>query len=105
MKRLFFIALICLITTATYAQIPTPPDPSCAYCGVNLRKGETHKSTCPYYEAPKEESSSHSTHLRDYTPIPDMSSIEHALIYEVALTGKNHAAIVEAYTTSHGVRS
>ena len=88
MKRLFFIALICLITTATYAQIPTPPDPSCAYCGVNLRKGETHKSTCPYYEAPKEESSSHSTHLRDYTPIPDMSSIEHALIYEVGIDGK-----------------
>ena len=88
MKRLFFIALICLITTATYAQIPPPPDPSCAYCGVNLRKGETHKSTCPYYEAPKEESSSHSTHLRDYTPIPDMSSIEHALIYEVGIDGK-----------------
>ena len=42
-----------------------------------------------YAEAPKEEeSSSPSTHLKDYTPMADMSSIEHALIYEVGVNGK-----------------
>ena len=28
------------------AQIPVPPDPSCAYCGVNLKTGEAHKRSC-----------------------------------------------------------
>ena len=88
MKRLFLIALLSFVVTTTYAQIPTPPDPSCAYCGVNLRKGEAHKSTCPYYEAPKEESSSSSSHLKDYTPMTEMSAIEHTLIYEVGVDGK-----------------
>ena len=90
MKRIIFIVLLGFIITTTYAQIPTPPDPSCAYCGVNLKKGEAHKSTCRYYEAPKEEesSSSSSTHLKDYTPVPGMSSIERTLIYEVGVNGK-----------------
>ena len=78
------------LAATTYAQIPTPPDPSCAYCGVNLKKGEAHKSSCPYYEAPKEEesSSSSSSHLKDYTPMPGMSSVEYTLIYEVGVNGK-----------------
>ena len=90
MKRIIFIVLLGFIITTTYAQIPTPPDPSCAYCGVNLKKGEAHKSTCRYYEAPKEEesSSSSSTHLKDYTPMPGMPSIEQTLIYEVGVNGK-----------------
>ena len=90
MKRIYLILLLGMLAATTQAQIPTPPDPSCAYCGVNLRKGEAHKSTCRYYEAPKEEesSSSSSTHLKDYTPIPGMSSIEQTLIYEVGVNGK-----------------
>lgn len=88
MKRIILIALLG-VATATYAQIPQPGDPHCAYCNVNLKTGEAHKSNCPYYEAPKEEesSSSSSTHLRDYTPLPEVSSIEHALIYEVGVNG------------------
>ena len=90
MKRILIIALLGALAATTYAQIPTPPDPSCAYCGVNLKKGEAHKSTCPYYEAPKEEesSSSSSSHLKDYTPMPGMSSVEYTLIYEVGVNGK-----------------
>ena len=90
MKRIYLILLLGLVAVATQAQIPTPPDPSCAYCGVNLKTGEAHKSSCPYCEAPKEEdsSSSSSSHLKDYTPMPGMSSIEHTLIYEVGVNGK-----------------
>ncbi|MBO4813574.1 MAG: hypothetical protein J5523_01300 [Muribaculaceae bacterium] len=90
MKRILIIALLGALAATTYAQIPTPPDPSCAYCGVNLKKGEAHKSSCPYYEAPKEEesSSSSSSHLKDYTPMPGMSSVEYTLIYEVGVNGK-----------------
>ena len=90
MKRISLILLCGLLAAAAYAQIPQVSDPSCAYCGVNLKKGEAHKSTCPYYEAPKEEesSSSSSTHLKDYTPMPGMSSIEQTLIYEVGVNGK-----------------
>jgi len=88
MKRIILIALLG-VATATYAQIPQPGDPHCAYCNVNLKTGEAHKSNCPYYEAPKEEnsSSSSSTHLRDYIPLPEVSSTEHALIYEVGVDG------------------
>ncbi len=90
MKRILIIALLGMLAATTHAQIPTPPDPSCAYCGVNLKTGEVHKSTCPYYEAPKEEesSSSSSSHLKDYTPMPGMSSVEYTLIYEVGVNGK-----------------
>ena len=89
MKRISLILLCGLLAAAAYAQIPQVSDPHCAYCNVNLKTGEAHKSSCPYYEAPKEEeSSSPSTHLKDYTPMADMSSIEHALIYEVGVNGK-----------------
>ncbi|MBR6488999.1 MAG: hypothetical protein IKT03_00510 [Muribaculaceae bacterium] len=81
MKRIFLIALLGLVTATAQAQIPTPPDPVCAYCGVNLKKGEAHKSTCRYYEAPKEEESSSSrsslsssTKLKDYTPLSEVKS-------------------------------
>ena len=89
MKRIIFIALLGLLVATAYAQIPQVSDPHCAYCNVNLKTGEAHKSSCPYYEVPKEEeSSSPSTHLKDYTPMPELSSIEHALIYEVGVNGK-----------------
>ena len=89
MKRISLILLCGLLAAAAYAQIPQVSDPHCAYCNVNLKTGEAHKSSCPYYESPKEEeSSSPSTHLKDYTPMADMSSIEHALIYEVGVNGK-----------------
>ena len=90
MKRIYLILSLGLLAAATYAQIPQVSDPHCAYCNVNLKTGEAHKSSCPYYEAPKEEesSSSSSTHLKDYTPVPGMSSIERTLIYEVGVNGK-----------------
>ena len=89
MKRIYLLLLLGLLAAATHAQIPQVSDPHCAYCNVNLKTGEAHKSSCPYYEAPKdEESSSPSTHLKDYTPMAEMSSIEHALIYEVGVNGK-----------------
>ncbi|MBR5435452.1 MAG: hypothetical protein IK120_01150 [Muribaculaceae bacterium] len=87
MKRIVFTALLGLATMSINAGIPDPGDPHCVYCGVNLKTGEPHKSSCPYYEAPKEEESSHSTHLKDYTPIPEMTPAEHALIYEVGVDG------------------
>ena len=88
MKRLFLITLTGLMALVSHAQFPVS-DPHCAYCNVNLKTGEAHKSSCPYYEAPKEEnsSSSSSTHLRDYIPLPEVSSTEHALIYEVGVDG------------------
>ena len=58
MKRLNLIALLALTATATHAQIPDPGDPVCAYCEVNLKTATSHKRGCPYYEEPKEESSS-----------------------------------------------
>ncbi len=89
MKRIYLILSLGLLAVAAYAQIPQVSDPHCAYCNVNLKTGEAHKSSCPYYEVPKEEeSSSPSTHLKDYTPMAEMSSIEHALIYEVGVNGK-----------------
>ena len=88
MKRIYLILSLGLLAATAYAQIPQVSDPHCAYCNVNLKTGEAHKSSCPYYEAPKEESSSPSTHLKDYTPMAELSSIEHALIYEVGVNGK-----------------
>ena len=77
------------MSTAAYAQIPTPSNPVCAYCGVKLKTGEPHKSGCRYYEAPKkEESSSQSTRLKNYTPMPEMSAIELALVNEAGIDGK-----------------
>jgi len=75
MKRLFLITLTGLMALVSHAQFPVS-DPHCAYCNVNLKTGEAHKSSCPYYEAPKEEesSSSSSTHLRDYKPMNEVKS-------------------------------
>lgn len=88
MKRLSLIALLCLSAAALQAGIPAPGDPACAHCGVNLKTGEAHKPSCRYYEAPKEEEqSSSSTHLRDYSPLPEVSAAEHALIYEAGVNG------------------
>lgn len=91
MKRLSLITILGLTAVFAYAQIPDPGDPVCAYCDVDLKSQQAHKRGCPYYEAPKEEetssSSSTSSHLRDYTPLPEMSSTERALIYEVGING------------------
>ena len=81
MKRIILIALLG-VATATYAQIPQVSDPHCAYCNVNLKTGEAHKSSCPYYEAPKEEESSSyssssvtsSAKLKDHEPLPEVKS-------------------------------
>ena len=76
MKRLALFTLLCMAAMSSFAQIPMPGDPVCAHCGVDLKSGEAHKSFCPYYEAPQQEesSSSSSTHLSDYTPLPEVSS-------------------------------
>ena len=93
MKRIILTALLGFITT-TYAQIPTPPDPSCASCGVNLRTGEAHKSWCEYVKAaqshddddeqtptqpttPKPQAKPKpSTHLQDYKPSAEATAAE-----------------------------
>ena len=90
MKRIIIFALLGFIAASIHAQVPPASKPVCAYCGVSLTSGESHKRGCKYYEEPKNESesSSSSTHLKDYTPISDMPSIEYALIYEVGVDGK-----------------
>lgn len=50
------------------AQIPVPPDPSCAYCGVNLKTGEAHKRSCRYYSEPA------SASQKGNTPTSEISS-------------------------------
>ena len=79
MKRVFLIALLGIIAATTRAQyIPPASSPACAECGA--KNGESHKSTCSYYEAPDDESSSssssspQSTHLNDYEPLPEVRS-------------------------------
>ena len=82
MKRIYLLLLGLLVATA-YAQIPQVSDPHCAYCNVNLKTGEAHKSSCPYYKAPKEEESSSysssssvtsSAKLKDHEPLPEVKS-------------------------------
>ncbi|MBR0072647.1 MAG: hypothetical protein IJP95_02300 [Bacteroidales bacterium] len=95
MKRIILTALLGFITT-TYAQIPTPPDPSCASCCVNLRKNEPHKPWCEYVKAaqshddddddeqtptqpttPKPQAKPKpSTHLQDYKPSAEATAAE-----------------------------
>lgn len=104
MKRIVLIALLCLAIMSINAQIPQAGDPHCVYCGVNLKTGEAHKSSCPYYEAPNEEessssssssTSSSSTHLRDYTPLPEVKSRlnvsreKYEMLYKVGVRGFN----------------
>ena len=90
MRRIILFALLGMVTATIQAQIPSASKPVCAYCGVSLTSGESHKPGCRYYEAPQEEeeSSSSSTHLKDHTPLPEMSSLEHTLIYEVGVNGE-----------------
>jgi hypothetical protein len=96
MKRVFIIALLGLLGLTTRAQyIPPASNPVCAYCGVSLTSGESHKSGCPYYEAPNDEQESQSaspstssTHLRDHEPLPevkstlDVPSYKYELLYQ-----------------------
>ncbi len=82
MKRIYLLLFLGLLAAATHAQIPQVSDPHCAYCNVNLKTGEAHKSSCPYYEAPKEEESSSyssssvtsSAKLKDREPLPEVIS-------------------------------
>lgn len=82
MKRIYLLLFLGLLAAATHAQIPQVSDPHCAYCNVNLKTGEAHKSSCPYYEAPKEEESSSyssssvtsSAKLKDHEPLPEVKS-------------------------------
>ena len=85
MKRIFLIALLGLTAVTIQAQIPPASKPVCAYCGVSLTSGESHKRGCKYYEAPEDESSSstssstssqstQSTHLSNYKPLPEVVS-------------------------------
>lgn len=68
MKRIILTALLGFIAT-TYAQIPTPPDPSCASCGVNLRKNEPHKPWCEYVKAAQSDDNEQTT-TQPTTPKP-----------------------------------
>lgn len=82
MKRIYLLLFLGLLAAATHAQIPQVSDPHCAYCNVNLKTGEAHKSSCLYYEAPKEEESSSyssssvtsSAKLKDHEPLPEVKS-------------------------------
>ena len=56
MKRIFIIALLGLMAATTCAQIPQVSNPVCAYCGISLTTGESHKRGCKYYEEPKNDS-------------------------------------------------
>ena len=69
MKRIYLLLLGLLVATA-YAQIPQVSDPHCAYCDVNLKTGEAHKSSCPYYEAPKKNRRLRPVHRLLHLPAP-----------------------------------
>ena len=91
---LSFFAFIATVPSISMAQIPTPPDPSCASCGVNLRKNEPHKPWCEYVKAaqshddddeqtptqpttPKPQAKPKpSTHLQDYKPSAEATEAE-----------------------------
>ena len=80
MKRIFSISLLGIFVwmpNVGEAQIPVPPDPSCAYCGVDIKSGEAHKKGCKYYSEPEDDSSSSpSTHLMDYTPQQETQPVQ-----------------------------
>jgi hypothetical protein len=91
---LSFFAFIATVPSISMAQIPTPPDPSCASCGVNLRKNEPHKPWCEYVKAaqshddddeqtptqpttPKPQAKPKpSNHLQDYKPSAEATAAE-----------------------------
>ena len=80
MKRIFSFSLLGIFVwmpNVGEAQIPVPPDPSCAYCGVDIKSGEAHKKGCKYYSEPEDDSSSSpSTHLMDYTPQQETQPVQ-----------------------------
>ncbi|MBQ6279102.1 MAG: hypothetical protein IJK68_05210 [Muribaculaceae bacterium] len=114
MKRIYLLLLLGLLAATTYAQIPQVSDPHCAYCNVNLKTGEAHKSSCPYYEAPKDEESSSSssssttssTKLKDHEPLPevksrlDVSPERYSLMYQAG-DGKNMVTCPACGSVAH----
>ena len=41
--------LLQLFPNTAFSQIPNASDPVCAYCNARITRGESHKSSCPYY--------------------------------------------------------
>ena len=80
MRQFLVISMLLFSVAAVFAQTPQVSNPVCAYCGVSLTSGESHKPGCKYYEAPRDDSeytstsTSHSTHLNDYTPLQEVKS-------------------------------
>ena len=68
MRKLLLSILMMVGAIAASAQVPKASKPVCAYCGVDLSTGESHKSSCRYYK--KEESSEESW-------APNFNSIEY----------------------------
>ena len=68
MRKLLLSILMMVGAIAASAQVPKASKPVCAYCGVDLTTGESHKSSCRYYK--KEESSEESW-------APNFNSIEY----------------------------
>ena len=68
MRQLLLSILMIVGALAASAQVPKASKPVCAYCGVDLTTGESHKSSCRYYK--KEESSEESW-------APNFNSIEY----------------------------
>ena len=68
MRKLLLSVLMIVGAIAASAQVPKASKPVCAYCGVDLTTGESHKSSCRYYK--KEESSEESW-------APNFNSIEY----------------------------
>jgi hypothetical protein len=68
MRKLLLSILMIVSAIAASAQVPKASKPVCAYCGVDLTTGESHRSSCRYYK--KEESSGESW-------APNFNSIEY----------------------------
>ena len=68
MRKLLLSVLMIVGAIAASAQVPKASKPVCAYCGIDLTTGESHKSSCRYYK--KEESSEESW-------APNFNSIEY----------------------------
>ena len=68
MRKLLLSILMMVGAIAASAQVPKASKPVCAYCGIDLTTGESHKSSCRYYK--KEESSEESW-------APNFNSIEY----------------------------
>ena len=68
MRKLLLFLLMIVGALAASAQVPKASKPVCAYCGIDLTTGESHKSSCRYYK--KEESSEESW-------APNFNSIEY----------------------------